>query len=206
MKIRVNPRTVGGLIAVVTRAVGWTLRIRIEDRAGVLDPAFKAPLIWTFWHNRMFVLPLLRLRVPHRNGSVLTSASNDGEIIAAVMQRFALKSVRGSSSRRGAAALLQLAATLEAGEDVAVTPDGPRGPCYKLGPGVVFLARQTGAGILPIHVEYGCAIRLGGWDRMRIPVPFSVVRVILDQPVMVPRDSDMEMMRQQIETKLCDNN
>jgi lysophospholipid acyltransferase (LPLAT)-like uncharacterized protein len=196
MRIRVNPKTVGGWIAAITRAIGWTLRIRIEDHARVLDPAFKAPLIWIFWHNRMFVLPLMRLRVPHRTGAVLTSASSDGEIIAAVMERFGLVSVRGSTSRRGATALLELAGT----------PDGPRGPCYKLGPGVVFLARQTGAAILPVHVEYACAIRLGSWDRMRIPLPFSVVKIILDQPVSVSADSDMEIMREKIESLLVDKN
>jgi len=199
MKIRGNPEMIGGLVAGLTRVIGWTLRIRIEDRARLLDPAFKQPLIWTFWHNRMFVVPLLRLRAAHRTGAVLTSASTDGEIIAAVMKRFGLKSVRGSTSRRGATALLQLAGTLEAGEDVAVTPDGPRGPCYKLGPGVVFLARQTGAGIMPIHVEYSRAIRLKSWDRFMIPAPFSAVRIVCDEPVMVPAETEMETMREGIE-------
>jgi lysophospholipid acyltransferase (LPLAT)-like uncharacterized protein len=205
MKIRGNPDTIGGIVAALTRAIGWTLRIRIEDRARLLDPAFKEPLIWTFWHNRMFVVPLLRLRAPHRTGAVLTSASWDGEIITAVMKRFGLKAVRGSSSRRGATALMQLAGTLEAGEDVAVTPDGPRGPCYKLGPGVVFLARHTGAGIVPIHVAYSRAIRLATWDRFMIPLPFSAVRIVCDAPVNVPAESDVDEMRDRVERLMMPN-
>jgi len=202
MKIRFNPARTGTLVAAVIRAIGCTMRLRIEDRAGVLDAGTKQPLIWTFWHNRMFVVPLLRLRVPHREGAVLTSASRDGEIIAAVMRRFHLRSVRGSSSRRGATALLQLSSALEGGEDVAVTPDGPRGPCYRLGPGVVFLARQTGAAILPIHVEYSRAIRLKSWDRFMIPWPFSTARVVFDQPITISAEGDLEEERARIERLL----
>jgi len=202
VKIRANPEITGKAVAALMRVLGWTLRFKVEDRAGVLNRDFKKPLIWTFWHNRMFVVPLLRLRARHRTGAVLTSASWDGEVIAAVMKRFGLAAVRGSTSRRGATALMQLAGTLEAGEDVAVTPDGPRGPCYKLGPGVVFLSRKTGAGIVPIHVEYSRAIRLGSWDRFMIPVPFSTVRVVCDAPINVPAEADIDTFRERIEEQM----
>lgn len=169
------------------------------DRCRLLDRDFKQPVIWTFWHNRMFVVPLLRERAAHRSGAVLTSASRDGAIIAAVMKSFRLRSVRGSTSRRGATALLQLTVALEGGEDAAVTPDGPRGPRYRLGPGVVFLAQRTGAGILPIHIEYSRAVRLKSWDRFMIPLPFSKVRMICDELIFVAPEADMEAERARIE-------
>ena len=199
MRIRIDGRKLGRLAAALIRVIGWTLRMQIDDRGGVLNRDYKQTMIWTFWHNRMFVVPLLRVCAPHRTGAVLTSASNDGAIIAEVMTRFGLKSVRGSSSRRGATALLALAGTLEAGDDVAVTPDGPRGPRYQLGPGVVFLAQQTGAGILPIHVEYSRAVRLKSWDRFMIPLPFSKVRVICDDLIFVAPEADIEAERARIE-------
>jgi Kdo2-lipid IVA 3' secondary acyltransferase len=200
VKIRGHEEGIGKLVARLIRLIGWTLRIRVEDRARLLDRDFTQPMIWTFWHNRMFVLPLLRDRYArHRTGAVLTSASEDGEIIAAVMNRFGLKSVRGSSSRRGTTALLALTGTLEAGEDVAVTPDGPRGPRYKLGPGVVFLAQQTGAAILPIHIEYSRAVRLKSWDRFMIPLPFAQVRIVCDELIFAARDADTEAERARIE-------
>jgi len=190
----------GRLAAIIIRLIGGTLRIRVVDRAGLLKPDLKQPFIWTFWHNRMFMLPLLRDRfVRHRSGSVLTSASKDGAILAAVMESFGIRSVRGSSSRRAVAALLELTSVLEAGEDVAVTPDGPRGPCYTLGPGVVYLARKTGAAILPIHVEYSRALRLKSWDRFQIPLPFTKVRVTCDEPVFVAPNADVEAERARIE-------
>jgi lysophospholipid acyltransferase (LPLAT)-like uncharacterized protein len=202
VKIRGNEERIGKLAAALIRVIGWTLRIHVEDRARLLDRDFKQPMIWTFWHNRMFVVPLLRGYAPHRTGAVLTSASGDGAIIASVMTSFGLKSVRGSSSRRGAAALLELTGTLQAGEDVAVTPDGPRGPRYKLGQGVVFLARQTGAAILPIHIEYSRAVRLKSWDRFMIPLPFAAVRIVCDTLIFVPPEADAEAERARIEQSM----
>jgi len=200
VKIRGNPEKIGKAVAVLMRVIGWTLRFKVEDRAGVLDPSFKEPLIWTFWHNRMFVVPLLRLRhTPHRTGAALTSGSRDGAIIAAVMRAFGQKAVRGSSSRRGAAALRELAGTLEAGEDVAVSPDGPRGPRYTVGRGVVFLAQQTGAAILPVHVEYSRAVRLKSWDGFMIPAPFAEVRVIFDRLIYVRGEEDAEGVTAKVE-------
>jgi hypothetical protein len=193
----------GGLIAAVVRVLGCTLRVRVEDRCGVTNPDNAQRMIWTFWHNRMLIVPLLRARwAAHRDGAVLTSASRDGAIIAAAMSRFRLTSVRGSSSRRGATALIALKGTLDSGADVAVTPDGPRGPCYKLGQGIVFLAQQTGAGILPIHIEYSRAVRLKSWDRFMIPLPFSTVRVIFDSLIFVPPGADIETERVKIEKLL----
>ncbi len=201
MKIRANPELIGKLAAALMKLLGVTLRMQVDDRAGVLNPDFKMPLIWTFWHNRMIAVPLLRIRlVPHRRGAALTSASNDGAIIAQVMKSFGLRSVRGSSSRRGAAALAELRAVLEMGEDPAITPDGPRGPLYKLSQGVVYLAQQTGAGILPIHIEYSRALRLKSWDRFMIPLPFSRVHVTFDEIIFVPPDAEPEAERQRIET------
>jgi hypothetical protein len=200
VKIRGDEEGIGKVIAALIRAIGWTLRMTIEDRCRLSDPEFKQPMIWTFWHNRMLVVPLLRAwRARHRMGTVLSSASRDGAIIAAVMKSFGLKSVRGSTSRRGVTALLELTGALEAGGDVAVTPDGPRGPCYKLSQGVVFLARQTGAAILPIHIEYSRALRLKSWDRFMIPLPFSKVRVICDDLIFVPPAADTETERARIE-------
>jgi hypothetical protein len=200
VKIRGHEEKIGILAAWLIRIIGWTLRMKVEDRSRLLDRDFKQPMIWTFWHNRMFVVPLLHNGyTPHREGTALTSASADGAIIAAVMKSFGMKSARGSSSRRGATAILELAGALEAGEDVGVTPDGPRGPRYKMGPGVVFLARQTGAGILPIHIEYSRALRLKSWDQFMIPLPFSKVRVICDELIFISPDADTEAERARIE-------
>jgi lysophospholipid acyltransferase (LPLAT)-like uncharacterized protein len=198
-----NPEKIGRLVAWLIRLIGFTIRLEVEDRARVTDPTSKQPMIWAFWHNRMFVVPLLRLRhARHRTGAVLTSASRDGAIVAGAMKSFGLNPVRGSSSRRGVTALLELNSTLERGEDVAVAPDGPRGPRYKVGAGAIFLARRTGAGILPIRVEYSRALKLKSWDQFMIPLPFSKARIICEELIFLPPDADVELAEKQLEQAL----
>jgi lysophospholipid acyltransferase (LPLAT)-like uncharacterized protein len=85
---------------------------------------------------------------------------------------------RGSTSRKGASAMLQLADKIREGYDIAITPDGPRGPVYEIGGGTIFLAQKSGAPVLLMHMEYSDCWRLKSWDRFILPKPFSTVRVI----------------------------
>ncbi len=186
-----NENFLGWLIASVVRVLALTLRIHLDDESGLRRGAVPGPVLWTFWHNRMLLVPVIRSRYyMHRSGAVLTSASKDGALLAAVMKQFGLDAVRGSSSRRGTAAFLALTDWVKAGQDVAITPDGPRGPCYTLSPGVVKLAQVTGAPIQPIHVEYSRCVRLKSWDRFMIPLPFSRVDVTFDALFHAPDDAE----------------
>lgn len=170
----------GSLAAFLIRMLGLLLRIRVFDHAGFISSAYKEPCIAAFWHNRMIVMPLIYARVYRRKGAtVLTSASREGSLVERVVRSFGMDVVRGSSSRRGATALLALSDRMAEGFDVIVTPDGPRGPCYRLGPGVVFLSQLSGQPVMPIRVEYSRFIELKSWDRFRIPLPFSRVDVTL---------------------------
>ncbi len=171
------------LVAWVLRLLGSTLRIRVDDRSGLNSGTLREPTIWIFWHNRMCVMPIVYARFyKHRHGAVLASSSKDGAIIAGVMERFGVGNVRGSTSRRGAEALLELTRLVENGGDVVLTPDGPRGPRYVLGSGAISLAQNTGAPVVPISVEYSSCWRLRSWDGFMIPRPFSTVRAIFGQP------------------------
>lgn len=152
--------------------------VRVEIRG--LDVALKilagGPAILCFWHNRILGIAkaFLSFYPEERKGVVvLTSPSRDGEILAATMAGLGMGAVRGSSSRRGARALRELIEVIEAGKDVAITPDGPRGPRYSLGPGVIMLAQTTGAPILPVSASFSGAKRMKTWDGFIIPLPFS---------------------------------
>ena len=162
---------------------GRTLRYEIDDRAGVVGRPVTANYIGALWHNRLLVFPLvLRRFFPQRQGAALISASRDGDLLADAVQRFGYDVVRGSSSRLGASAILQLTQVLAAGGDVVITPDGPRGPAYELGPGIIFLAQKSGAAVLPMNLEYSRCWRLGSWDRFIVPRPFAKVRVLINRP------------------------
>ena len=129
--------------AALLRALFATLRIRFEDLAGFIAEASPKPSLLCFWHNRILGITFAfdRLYPKNRLGvTVLTSPSRDGEILAQLVAAFGMGSVRGSSSRRGSRALLELVRLIRLGRDIAITPDGPRGPKYSLGPGVILLA------------------------------------------------------------------
>lgn len=197
------------LAANLARLIFSTIRLRVTDRSGFLANPPEGPRILVFWHNRIPAISIGFLRLypakhPSRKGvSVLTSPSKDGDILAGVMANLGMGSVRGSSSRRGSTAIRELSALLEAGIDLAITPDGPRGPKYSLGPGAVFLAQKTGIPIIPLHARYHRAIRLKTWDSFAIPLPFSQVDIVMDAYLTVdPEATDLEAERLRLETLL----
>ncbi len=125
-----------------------------------------------------------------RKGAVLTSASHDGAGLAAVAKVMGLEAIRGSSSRRGSAALREMVRAVDRGLDICVTPDGPRGPRYQLSPGLIKLAQMTGSPVMAVHIHFGYALRLKTWDRFVLPLPFSKLTIIFDELLDVPRQMD----------------
>ena len=174
----------------VIRALASTWRIRLLNRVPV--DALRAqgrPVVFAFWHGEM--LPLLWL---HRNegAAILISSHTDGEIIASIGHALGFTSVRGSTSRGGARALLGLVRTLEGGRDVAVTPDGPRGPAHEFQPGALVAAQRAGAPVVAIAVRATRAWRLRSWDRFLIPKPFARVSIVYGAPAYVEAPSARE--------------
>lgn len=201
--------------AMLGTAAGWlmklvtaTLRLDVRDHCGVGSPDLAVPpVIYVLWHNRFFTVPAAwhKLCGKHRKSVTLTSASHDGDMVARAMAVFGLGAIRGSSSRRGVAALVGLKRALQAGDDVCLTPDGPRGPRYKIQPGVIKLAEASGAAIIPVHVKFHAAWRLKSWDRFVIPKPFSRVEVTFGEAIFLPRGMDplaFEIERLKIESLL----
>lgn len=180
-------------------AAGWvmkllaaTLRMKVHDRCGIRDTDNPERVVYLLWHNRFFSVPPARLKLGNRARglTILTSASHDGDMVAHAMGVFGFKHVRGSSSRRGVAALIGLKRALKGGNDICITPDGPRGPRYKMHPGALKLAESTGAPLVPIHAVFSSAWRLKTWDRFVIPKPFSRIEVTFGEPIHVDRGLD----------------
>jgi lysophospholipid acyltransferase (LPLAT)-like uncharacterized protein len=195
------------LAAAAVRALGITLRIT-DQGAEALEPlwAERRPLIYAVWHGRILMVPWLNVRLRRTRGArlarVLASRSRDGELVARWVQRFGLAVVRGSSSRGGAQALRALAAAVRAGEDVAVVPDGPRGPAERVQPGVVALAALTGAPVVPFGFSARPARRLHSWDRFMVPLPFARAAVVFGAAAVVSREADRERARIDLERTL----
>lgn len=195
----------GSLVGMLVKILGWTLRYRVVDPHG-LQERFKAdskPVIFCVWHNRLLsgFLTIRRFRRPNRM-VVLTSASRDGSGLAALAKSFGNDAARGSSSRRGRAAMMTLRREMAKGKDAGFTPDGPRGPRYDLQAGVVKMAQASGAPIIPMRLKNSKAWRLKTWDRFCVPKPFSTVTLTLGAPIEVPRrveDENFEKIRVDLE-------
>lgn len=165
------------------RALGTTYRWHVDGfhRYESIVASGRQP-IFAFWHGR--ILPAT-LFWRNRGIVVITSQNFDGEWIAGIIRRFGYGTARGSTSRGGVRALVQLRRELGAGKPVAFTVDGPRGPARVAQPGAVFLAGATGQPILPFHIEASRSWTAGRWDQTQVPKPFSRVSVAIGEPVEV---------------------
>ncbi len=138
------------------------------------------------WHGKMLI------GLPHHWGpryQVLVSASADGDISEHLLQSFQYRVIRGSSSRGGARALRQMLQALGNGDVLVITPDGPRGPTHSMNPGLAWMARATGHGVVPCGFAAESKWQANSWDRLNIPKPGSRVAIHYEQPVFIPRDA-----------------
>lgn len=182
---RLREALIAGAGVWLVRLLGWTWRIRVthDEQLRALRAA-KKPVIFALWHGTL--LPLLYFH--RRQGiAVLISEHADGEIIARVAMHLGYRTVRGSTSRGAARALLGLVRVIGEGNDLAITPDGPRGPAKSVAPGTLVVAQRSGAPILPIAMQASSAWRLKSWDSFIIPKPFARVHVSYGDLVYIER-------------------
>lgn len=198
-----------GTVFVLERMLAWSLRFEWRDESGLFHSSPAQPVIYCVWHNRlalaMAIFRHLRQRQPERRLAALVSASKDGAFLSCALENFGVQPVRGSSSRRGPQALLELTSWAERGYDLAITPDGPRGPRYVVQEGVVALAQVTGLPIVPVTYYASRKVCLKSWDRFQIPLPMSRCEVVFHQPMSVPREAagaEREALRGSLENHL----
>jgi len=183
--------------------LGTTLRFQVQDARHFLKYRQAGQnVIFVLWHSRL--LPLVYL---HRKEGVvgLVSQHRDGEYIARVMARMGFGTVRGSSTRGGSQALRDLVRSVREGRDLAITPDGPRGPARRLKPGALTVARLTGAPLIPVAAGGTRVWRARSWDGFMVPKPFSTLRVRYGPGVFIPRsssDQELESHRTELEAEL----
>ncbi len=207
---RWEQRLGAAIIYFAVRTYTMTLRLRWDDASREVFEKINGAAIYCLWHNRLALcMAAYQLESPKRNLgkglAALISASRDGAFLSAILGRFGVEPVRGSSSRRGPQALLELTSWADRGYALAITPDGPRGPCYVIQEGVMSVAQLTGLPIVPFSFYTRNKIRLKSWDRFQIPLPFSRCEMSLGKPVYIPRDTtdaQREEMRKGLEATL----
>ncbi len=172
------------------RALASTWRYRVVGESWLARlRANQTPIVFALWHGQM--LPLLW---HHRDQgvAVLVSEHKDGELIARILQSMGYGLIRGSTSRGASRALIGLVRTLKEGNDVAVTPDGPRGPRHRFAPGAAVAAYRAGAPILPTVARVDRFWQLKTWDGFLIPKPFAQITVAYGEPSLVGASSPRE--------------
>lgn len=167
--------------------LGKTLRISWRGRENLQEVRKSGQrVIYALWHGRLLILTFAHRR---QKVHVLISQHRDGELIARTVQRLGFVPIRGSTTRGGAQAIFQMVSKIQDGYDLAITPDGPKGPPHKVQSGAIYIAQRSGLPIIPISASAKSAWRLKSWDSFLIPRPFSKAVIILGKPIYVKKES-----------------
>ncbi len=193
-------RLVGVAIFALISVIGKTIRFEADgpDYRDSKDSRMSVPIICG-WHDRLFAGAYY---FRDRGLVVMSSISFDAEYTARVIQRFGFGIIKGSSTRGGARALVEMVRAMKGGTPMLFTVDGPRGPRYEAKPGPPLLAKLTGSPILPISIEVKKCWTLNSWDKAQIPYPFTRARVFVGDPIFVSPDAnDAELEQKRLGTE-----
>ncbi len=178
------------LLAWLVRLLAWTQRVKRVGSHDLYNLKDSKPVVFLIWHNRLLLIPALLTKRFRTKFTVLTSASRDGGYLADYLGHLGVETVRGSSSRGGARALVMLKKRLAAGNSVGWGPDGPRGPRYVVQDGAIWLASKAGVPIVPASYNTRHHLELKSWDRTQIPLPFTSGEYIVGDPIDIPPKLD----------------
>ncbi len=183
-KQRIIIRSAGIALYWLIKIIGATLKFEIKGWENFDE---SKPQVLCFWHNR---IPIATYFWRYRKIIVMSSQSFDSEYIARFIQRFGYGAAKGSSTRGGKAALIQMIRAVRGGKSAAFTVDGPRGPVYEAKPGAILLAAKSNANIVPFSISINRYWQLRSWDKIQIPKPFARAYVVIGKPILVPDDSE----------------
>lgn len=203
-------RIIARVVWTLVRGVDATLRYRLDDPDNALATVRQGPAVFAIWHNRLALCLRLYERYirrpqPGRRLAALVSASRDGARLARILELAGMQPARGSTSRRGAQGLLELVSWGERGFDLALTPDGPRGPRYAAQSGAIEVAAVTGFPIVPVGYDLSRCWAAPSWDGFLVPLPLTRCVVRFGSPLRVRRDvadAEREDARRQLERRL----
>ena len=195
------------------RMLRFTWRVYFSDPHGIMEAGRDRPLIFCAWHNRLaYVMIAIREDIQPKTGrrlAAMVSASRDGAFLVEILRAFDVEPVRGSTSRRGRQALLELSRQVKAGRHLGITPDGPRGPCYEIQDGILSLAQLTGLPIVPLGCQARRKVRFKSWDRFQLPWPLTRCDVAFGEPLEVPRkatDEERNALKDDLKRRMMEIN
>lgn len=179
----------------------WLATLRFRCNVDRIDDA-EGPYVLLLWHDKLLVSSWIANRYFRRPVSALISTSKDGAWLVAFFKLMGITAVRGSSNRRGAAALIALTRAMRDGLHAGITPDGPKGPALVFKPGAVSLSRLSRRPFLLLGIRYDSCHRLGSWDRFALPMPFSRVELTLVREPMPAEGESDEAVSARLQARL----
>jgi lysophospholipid acyltransferase (LPLAT)-like uncharacterized protein len=193
---RIKVRIFGCVGYYLIQGICRSNRFSVSGLESIRESVQQGHNIFALWHSRLFYLVYFYCRhVRTPQASILISLSRDGDYGQALVSRFKQDAVRGSSSRGGAKAAWALASRLAAGKNLALTPDGPRGPAFQVQNGIVRLAQVTGSTIVPVSYDASRKWTLKSWDRFILPKPFGRIHMAIGEPIRVPSHASAEEVK-----------
>jgi lysophospholipid acyltransferase (LPLAT)-like uncharacterized protein len=199
---KIGQHTVVILMSLFIRLLRLTYRIEVVDKGGIMADKKVKPMIVTMWHNRLLFAPAIFPSRIRKQFTTIASLSKDGQMAEMFMRNFGLDVVRGSSSKGGGRALIQLIRKLRKEEKpIAITIDGPRGPKYSCQPGAAYLAGSTGCPIVPYVANAKKYFAFRNWDNTQIPFPFTKVTLTSGEPIYLEKinnDEELELAKDKI--------
>jgi lysophospholipid acyltransferase (LPLAT)-like uncharacterized protein len=193
------------LVPWLIRFLGFCIRVKVRDSEKLLEVLSDRPCLIAFWHNRGILMPYFyrqyfKSKIP---GKVLISASRDGQLMADVVKKFDIGAVRGSSSKHAVRAMKEIVRELQVTKmHLAMAPDGPRGPIYKVQPGIVYLAANSGLPIIPVTYHFAWKWQMNSWDRLPIPLPFSRCELVIGELLYVGMGDDLAIAAEKLARRL----
>lgn len=191
-------KTYGGILYYLLLFISKTLKFKIKKSDKIDSSENHA---YGFWHNKLVVASLCLQ--DRGNGAVLASPSKDGELIAVPLERFGFEVIRGSSDKESVKSLIKLIKLVKSGYNAGTPVDGPKGPIYKVKPGMLYIAQKSGKKLIPVGGAFSSFFVFEkAWDKFCFPKPFSKMACVLGDPIEVPKDADLDKMAIELEETL----
>lgn len=197
LKLNLLPQVIWTLIYFIGKTNRFTILGEKKYRS------IEGPVIFAFWHNRIFLLPYYyRYILKKKNICVLASPSTDGEILARTFAKLRFSVARGSTRHYGKNSMVEMITRLKKGYDGAIVPDGPQGPRYEVKDGIVRLARKVALPLIPVAYNTSRRKTLSTWDLFLLPLPFSRTVLIYGDPLVIDEGMDEKVGRRLLEERL----
>lgn len=191
-------KTYGKVLYYILKLVSITLRPKVVKSEKV-DPSEN--YVYAFWHNKI-VVSCLSLRGPIKS-VVLASPSKDGELIAVASEKMGYEVVRGSSNKESVKSLIKLIGLVKKGYNAGTPVDGPKGPVYKVKPGMLYIAQKSGKKLVPVgSASSNTWIFEKTWDKFGFPKPFAKTACIVGDPIEIPKGADLDEYALMVEAEL----